>query len=367
MLSIDPSKLIFKRKPLFENTPVWEGFYEDELVIIKRVGVAAGEPLTCPLHPRVIAFDPEYYKGSYRSEGFVFHVYKYCGKDLFEQRHDLERDFNADGNSPLHPALVLKVINLLLGAIRTLEDWHRAELYHGDLKPENFCSISREDGQENVSIIDRDSIGPMGTFVTTHTPFYYYLSDEEAGFPGPILQNSFRDRYALGMTIYALTWLKKAMRLYNAQKQDFFRGHSTLPVLKKKEKLLENCKKVTHLVMTTRPPDLPHPYHAALICATELIDPKLPPRPLREYVTFINTHLQNWLSQYRLSIMRPFAEAADPATLPPSINNATATTTPIRRPDSNSDVRKVENPFHDRKKKTSVPPAKTKRACCVMM
>lgn len=371
MLSINLSQLTCEPKSLFENTPVWKGTYQDRPVIIKGVRVAPEEELSCPLHPDVIAFDREYYKGSYRSQrynNFVFHVYKYCGKDLIEQRYDLESTFNAEGTDPLRPALVLKVINLLLGAIRTLADWHHAELYHGDLKPENFCSISREDGQENVSIIDRECIGPRGTFVTAHTAFYYYLSDEESRSPDPIPQSSFRDRYALGMTIYTLTWLKEAMALLNAQKEDFFTGYSTLSVLRKKEKLFENCKKVTHLVMTTPPPGPDHPYDALLTYARELIDPAWASLPLMHYITLMDKHRQYWLSQYPLSIARPLADSSCPPT-PPSSIDAPTTMTSIARPDSNSknNVQRVENPFYGITNTTSVSSAETKRACCVMM
>ena len=166
-----------------------------------------------PLHPKVQALYPDYYKGYYieNTPGYICYIYKDCGTDVFELRRIIEEDNPRNARRAPDITTLIKIYSLALGILHETICMHKIGITNGDIKLENFAATLSPTGQYSVTAIDLENVGDINRRFHMSTEGYFKYNPTGAK---PFQHTLEQDYYALAVTMYLLAfWTDGATKL----------------------------------------------------------------------------------------------------------------------------------------------------------
>jgi hypothetical protein len=393
---IDTNDLKIKGRFSKKTHHVWRGRYQRERVIIKAT-LNDSNPPACPLPSALIAADRNYYKGSFLLQNgehtFTYHVYAYRGSNLSTWRQRLEEKY-PDAETTPHPEILFSLLRVILGSLEKLQILETAGLCHGNLNLSNVVVQEKPDGQCIVSLTSCESISAVGAALQTYTLFYLSVTPTDHESSRALPKTHFRDRYALAVMIYGLSFYTQASRL---------EAHLQAAYERKRSKRLEFFNTVKSNVLQELNPA--HHYTPFMQCAQALARDSTCSVPLVAHSHTLLQAFKFWLNTYHAAhpsllthcLANPRVLTKPLAPLPPtrtetavSAGAEAAIPTKRRRPDSpdsapasprtqalvNHLTHRVTgvqpptygtNPPNSFQFRNAAPPPKSKRCCCAVM
>lgn len=268
---------------------VWRGRYHRKRVIIKAT-LNDSNPPACPLPSALIAADRNYYKGSFLLQNgehtFTYHVYAYRGSNLSTWRQHLEGKY-PDAETTPHPEILFSLLRVILGSLEKLQILETAGLCHGNLNLSNVVVQEKSDGQRIVSLTSCESISAVGTPLQTYTPFYLSVTPTDHESSRALPKTHFRDRYALAVMIYGLSFYTQASCL---------EAHLQAVYKRKRSKRLEFFNTVKSNVLQELNPA--HHYTPFMQCAQALARDSTCSLPLARHSHTLLQAFTVWMKTY---------------------------------------------------------------------